>query len=201
MKKFILQIKLFLIVLVILSPGTIFIQWQKNTELDLAGYKIYWGTQPQKYTNVKNVGQDTSVTIVHLRTGHYYFAVTAYDTVGNESNYSEETVVTVENGEDYSVNVKETGCYNYPNPFQAGKEVTHLRYYLKSDQLVTIDIYDVNEKLVRNLLSPTIRSQGEHTEDVWDGKSSFGYFMPNGIYYAIIHFGHEKKVITIGIVR
>lgn len=201
MKKIVLHISLFSIVVGSLLPGTVFIEWKKNTEIDLAGYKIYWGTQSGRYSEVKNVGFDTSCTIYHLRSGNYFFSVTAYDTIGNESDYSNEMEIFVENGEDFLSNENETSYYNFPNPFNPGIEKTNLRYFLITDQLVSIDIYDVNENLVRNLLLPTLKSAGEHTEDSWDGKSSFGLFLPNGVYYVIIKFGLEKRVITIGIVR
>ena len=147
------------------------------------------------------MGLDTSWTITHLRPGNYYFSVTAYDTIGNESEYSAETKIFVENGENFVTNENETSYYNFPNPFHPGLEQTNFRYFLITDQIVSIDIYDVNEKLVRNLLQPTLKSAGEHIEDSWDGKSNFGLYMPNGIYYAIIKVGLEKRLITIGIVR
>jgi hypothetical protein len=66
--------------------------WSANTEADLAGYKVYWGTASGTYPNSRNVGNTTSYTITGLTEGmKYYIAVTAYDTDGNESGYSEPT--------------------------------------------------------------------------------------------------------------
>ena len=64
---------------------------------DLAGYKIYYGTVPGNYTASINVGNVTSVPVTTLSSavpapGLYYIAVTAYDTVGNESAYSNEII-------------------------------------------------------------------------------------------------------------
>jgi hypothetical protein len=201
MKKIVLQLSLFSIVAGTLLPGTILIGWKKNTENDLAGYKVYWGTQPGRYSDVKNVGLDTSWTVSHLQSGNYFFSVTAYDTIGNESKNSAELKIFIETGEEFISNTAKTSYYNFPNPFNPGIEKTSFRYFLNTDKIVTIDIYDVNENLVRNLLPPTLKSAGEHTEDIWDGTSNFGLFMPNGVYYAIIKFEFKKKVITIGIVR
>ena len=58
--------------------------------LDLAGYKIYYGTSPRTYTMVINVGNVTTYEITNISSGRYYFAVTAYDASGNESDYSRE---------------------------------------------------------------------------------------------------------------
>jgi len=57
---------------------------------NLAGYKIYYGLASGAYTNVIDVGNTTNYQIKGLDSGTYYFAVTAYDTDGNESGYSNE---------------------------------------------------------------------------------------------------------------
>ncbi len=57
---------------------------------DLAGYKVYYGTSSRDYTKTIDVGNTTTYQITGLSGGTYYFAVTAYDTSGNESDYSEE---------------------------------------------------------------------------------------------------------------
>lgn len=64
-----------------------------GTELtDLAGFKIYYGKASGTYTEVKDVNTPlaTEDTIEGLTEGTYYFVATAYDTKGNESNYSNE---------------------------------------------------------------------------------------------------------------
>ncbi len=78
--------------------GTATLSWNANTEPDLAGYKIYYGTSPRTgtcppggYTNNVNVGNVTSYTFNNLTNGQtYYFSVTAYDTSNNESGCSSE---------------------------------------------------------------------------------------------------------------
>ncbi len=70
--------------------------WSPNTELDLAGYKIYTGPSSENYDNVHDVGNETSYTIQNLTEGQTYFiALTAYNTLNNESGYSESVVYTV----------------------------------------------------------------------------------------------------------
>ncbi len=65
--------------------------WDANTEPDLAGYKVYYGTAPGAYGTPIDVGNVTTYTVTGLADGQtYYFAATAYDTVGNESGYSNE---------------------------------------------------------------------------------------------------------------
>ncbi len=60
---------------------------------DLAGYKIYYGKKSGNYTEVEDVENVTTVSsdeLPDIQSGIWYFAVTAYDTSGNESDYSNE---------------------------------------------------------------------------------------------------------------
>ena len=69
--------------------------WSPNSESDIAGYKIYYGTGSRDYSNSTDVGNRTIHTISALDEGTtYYFAATAYDSLKNESDYSAEIVYT-----------------------------------------------------------------------------------------------------------
>ncbi len=56
----------------------------------LGGFKVYYGTSSRNYTHVVDVGKVTTYRVVGLSPATYYFAVTAYDRSGNESDYSNE---------------------------------------------------------------------------------------------------------------
>ncbi|MBW2122995.1 MAG: cadherin-like domain-containing protein [Deltaproteobacteria bacterium] len=72
-------------------PGQVNLAWHANTEADLAGYRIYYGTSSGNYDSVVDVGNWTSCVIGGLEEGQtYYFAATAYDRCGNESDFSQE---------------------------------------------------------------------------------------------------------------
>jgi len=62
---------------------------------DLAGYKVYYGNSSGSYTVSVDVGNLTGAIISNLESGIWCFAVTAYDTSGNESEYSDEACKTV----------------------------------------------------------------------------------------------------------
>ena len=65
--------------------------WNPNIDADLAGYKIHMGTSSGMYGTPIVVGNVTSYAMNNLQIGKtYYFAITAYDTAGNESLYSAE---------------------------------------------------------------------------------------------------------------
>lgn len=78
------------------QAGTATVSWNPNTESDLAGYKVYYGTASSTYAQVEDVdlttaGSDPEYTLTNLTDGQtYYFAVTAYDLNGNESIPSSE---------------------------------------------------------------------------------------------------------------
>lgn len=62
---------------------------------DLAGYNIHFGTAPGQYAQYVNVGNTNSYPISALSAlvsshGTYYISVSAYDSSGNESGYSNE---------------------------------------------------------------------------------------------------------------
>ncbi len=68
--------------------------WNQNSEANLAGYKLYRGTQPGQPDTVQDVGLSTVVASNGLEYGQtYYFTVTAYDDVGLESEPSNEIAV------------------------------------------------------------------------------------------------------------
>lgn len=59
--------------------------------IDLAGYNLYYGTSSGSYTTVIDAGNVVTATIPNLDEGIiYYFSVTAYDDLGNESGFSNE---------------------------------------------------------------------------------------------------------------
>jgi hypothetical protein len=63
--------------------------WNPNTESDLAGYRVHYGTASGSYTVHIDVHNVTTYNVTGLTAGQtYYFAATAYDTSGNESAYS-----------------------------------------------------------------------------------------------------------------
>ncbi len=115
MKKYFIIISLMFLCLLVFGvnkaiAGSATISWNANTEPDLAGYKIYYGTSPRTgnnpgsgvnqplpkcglcgYSSSVIVGTVTTYTFNSLTNGQtYYFSVSAYDTASpaNESAFS-----------------------------------------------------------------------------------------------------------------
>ena len=74
-----------------LCASALTLAWDPNTEPDLAGYRVYYGTASGVYVDSVNAGNTTTYRLDGLLDGvTYYIAVTAYDTSGNESDFSKE---------------------------------------------------------------------------------------------------------------
>jgi hypothetical protein len=78
------------------QAATATVTWDANTEPDLAGYKVHYGTSPGTYDTTVDVGNVTSYGTPTLTDGTtYYFAVTAYDGTGNQSLPSLEVSLAI----------------------------------------------------------------------------------------------------------
>jgi hypothetical protein len=77
------------------AAGDVTLAWDPNSEGNLAGYKIYYGTAPGVYGTPITIGTQATYTVTGLPAGTYYFAVTAYNTEGLESGYSNEVSTAV----------------------------------------------------------------------------------------------------------
>jgi hypothetical protein len=77
------------------AQSSVTLAWNPDAGTNIAAYKIYYGVASRTYTNTNNVGNVTNATISSLIGGTvYYFAATAVDTLGLESDYSAEVVYT-----------------------------------------------------------------------------------------------------------
>jgi hypothetical protein len=86
------------------GTGTARISWNPPTArsdgsslTDLAGYRIYYGPSADDYTQSVTVSTAgvTSFTVENLPSGTYYFAITAFDSAGVESQFSTPVSKTI----------------------------------------------------------------------------------------------------------
>ncbi|MEW6442360.1 MAG: fibronectin type III domain-containing protein [bacterium] len=76
--------------------GTITLAWNANAESDVAGYKLHYGTSSRAYSQeISIAGKSVTSYTATLNPNTYYFALTAVDTSGNESGYSNEVSAQV----------------------------------------------------------------------------------------------------------
>lgn len=84
---------------------------------------------------------------------------------------------------------------NYPNPFNP---TTNISYHLPQGGDVRICIYDVDGRLINEVLSER-QEAGDHTIN-WKGKNNDGVSVASGMYLYRVHFNNSvitKKMILI----
>ncbi len=71
--------------------ASVTLEWDRNPEPDIAGYRLYYGYQSRVYFQKVEVGNQVRFTLGNLSDGTgYTFAVTAFNRGGLESGYSNE---------------------------------------------------------------------------------------------------------------
>ena len=82
------------------QAASVTLSWDPNTTVSGPSYKVYYGPASGVYTNAVWIGNNTSYTVDGLNSnGTYYFAVTTFNSSGQESGYSTEAVYTFSNGQ------------------------------------------------------------------------------------------------------
>jgi hypothetical protein len=86
------------------NNGTALLTWTPPTEntdnsalTDLTGYKIYFGTSPGTYNDTITINNPglSNYLVENLASSDWYFAMTAVNSSGIESSYSEEVTKTI----------------------------------------------------------------------------------------------------------
>ena len=85
----------FILCAITAQAATVRLIWDRNPEPDVVEYKVYVGTSSRTYDRIVSAGNETSISVDQLSRGMtYYFAVTAVNSVGLESDYSNEVSYT-----------------------------------------------------------------------------------------------------------
>ncbi len=84
------------------GDGNLTLKWDPpNTNSDgsqatnVRGYKLYYGQTPGSYDYVVDIGTETAYTFNGLFSGNWCFTVSAYNSSGAESTYSNEVCTIV----------------------------------------------------------------------------------------------------------
>lgn len=69
--------------------------WDPSPDPNVTGYRLYYGIAARNYTNIIDNGSMTAITVSNMNPcTTFYFAATAYDGIGMESDYSDEISYT-----------------------------------------------------------------------------------------------------------
>ncbi len=81
------------------SAANVSLAWDPSTDPSVTGYNLYYGGGSRNYTNIVDARKSNTVSVSNLVVGStYYFAATAYNAAGLESDYSVEVAYAVPSG-------------------------------------------------------------------------------------------------------
>ena len=126
------------------DAASITLAWDPNSEPDIAGYKLYYGTAKGVYEFAIDLGNQATYTIPgFLERGDYYFAVTAYNVYGLESSFSDEV--------------------SYPEPFSMTISLT------AGMNLISLPIEPLDPSIaaLTGQLSPCLRQIQTYVNNTW----------------------------------
>jgi hypothetical protein len=95
----------FTITVMAVANGSATLSWAAPTQnedgsplMNLAGYKVHWGTSSGSYGNSVTIANPgiTIYVVENLVAGTYYFATSAFNGDGVESNFSNEASKTIQ---------------------------------------------------------------------------------------------------------
>jgi hypothetical protein len=161
------------------------ISWQPNNEPDLAGYFVYYGEQTGFYNYRLATGPQAEYTIRDLKPGATYFiAVTAVDTAGNESAFSEQIRVRLPGAGSGNNTLpdKHQLLPSFPNPFDTHKhDKTTFSFELHEPTRVKLQVFDVLGNWVVTLING--ERQAGTQKISWNGYDRRGLPVRTGIYF------------------
>jgi len=89
----------FLLIAFAEKTKSVSIEWGPNASQnigDIIGYNFHYGTKPGVYHTILDMGDNLSFQVPNLADSVYFAAMTAYDSVGNRSDFSNEVIVDFE---------------------------------------------------------------------------------------------------------
>jgi hypothetical protein len=130
----------------LLRASDVTLAWDANTETDLKGYKVYYGSASGSYSETIDVGNVTTYTVPNLEVGIYFFAVTAYNASGLESGFSNEVFKVIPSQTFYYPHLPfSSSTEGIDNPVLTGVALTNPG---SASAAVEVTAFDVNGNLL-----------------------------------------------------
>ncbi len=148
--------------------------WDPSDDADLDHYRVYRSEGPSQKVLVHST-RETGWVDDATGTTHSSYFLAAVDHAGNESDFAVPEIGT---GSEQSFPQSSRLYQNVPNPFNPSTEI---KYDMPSSGRVTLEIYDVSGRLVRNLVDG-LQSPGPKTV-TWNGDDDRGQRVATGVYF------------------
>jgi hypothetical protein len=168
--------------------------WKKNTEFDIAGYRVFKNTvnNPSTASQIGSTNQpDTNFLATGLINGTpYYFWVRAIDRycIPRTSGFSNVAYITPLNVPNEQEIPKVFALYqNYPNPFNPA---TDIKYDIPNESFVKLVIYDMLGRELSVLVNEA-QKPGSYTAK-WNPEN-----MPSGVYAYKLTAGDFQKTMKM----
>ncbi|RJP61971.1 MAG: hypothetical protein C4539_19000 [Ignavibacteriales bacterium] len=164
------------------ESNVIFLKWLKSTEADFGYYKVYRDTIPDFiYDSTKAISKTADTLFAEAIPGKgktYYYKVTAFDKTNHQSPASEEVSVVITGVDKPKLMANDYMLYqNYPNPFNPS---TTISYRLKERGKVILSVYDIQGKIVTQLINRLQESgyyEVEFSPDKMPNKTASGLYV------------------------
>ncbi len=173
------------------------LHWGKNTEPDLAGYRLYKGSAAMFVPGPGNqIAAQPDTGFMDSGFAGGYYKLSAVDIHGNESGYallSPADIAGVPGSETHA------GLWlgrPSPNPVRDGAT---LRFALPGAGRVTLGLYDLSGRQVRGLIRAVLPA-GEHAA-LWDGRGASGRPAASGLYVIRLEAAGEVRTERIVVAR
>lgn len=179
------------------SRNNVVLDWSTANEYGNSGFDIerkIAGTDKWTKAGFVNGYGNSNITVNYsfkdtkLNSGFYNYRLKQIDYNGNYEYFNLKTEVIISRPEKYFLS------QNYPNPFNP---VTKIDFAIKSDGFVSLKLFDVSGRLVKNLVNE-IRTSGYYTIELNTSSASIG--LSSGVYYYRLESGSfvsSKKLVLL----
>ena len=166
----------------------ILLTWDVPMDEDFGYHRIYrhdvnTGDIADEFTTVDTFFVD------NISDGNFEYWVTAVDINGNESNPSDVVAIMLAIEDGLTIPTEFALQQNYPNPFNPS---TQIQFALPTNSTVSISIYDVMGREVRQLVNKEV-SAGYHST-LWNATNDLGSPVAAGVYIYTISAGEYRAV-------
>jgi hypothetical protein len=196
----------------VIGNGSFQIFWKRNSEADLAGYRVYRSTQSGFTPSESNlwaslpVADSTLLDSAGGGTPPFYYRLTSVDSAGLESEPTDEVTWLVsgifDSGEPGSPIPQSPAIVRtYPNPFNSSVLVEYsLPDVGAQPASVSVRIYNVLGQLVR-IVTEGNGFPGLH-QVAWDARDQNGLAVPSGVYFVhLLYWGRPTEARKVVLVK